>query len=155
MQPFIVKSTQYGRGLFAARPIRRGEVVTIARGPIIPYSVVARKRKPDNALQISRNRYIDFRAPGVYANHSCTPNAGFSDDTILIAIKDIEKGQEITYDYSTTMDKDTEASFESGRCLCGSRACRGTITGFKTLPKSLQSFYKRLDVVQKFLLKEK
>lgn len=151
MTVYEVKPARHGKGLFATERIPAGTAILVARGTVIPYSVVARKRKSDNALQIGRNRYIDLRAPSVFLNHSCQPNTGFADDTVLVAIKHLEQGDELFFDYSTTMDKDTVCSFT---CACGSKACRKEIAGFKTLPKSLQTFYKRLGVVQKFLFKE-
>jgi len=44
-----------------------------------------------------------------FFNHSCDPNAGLQIDgqkVWLVAIKNITQGEEITWDYSTTMDED-------------------------------------------------
>lgn len=61
----------------------------------------------------------------MFVNHSCDPNCGFLNNTImseLYAIRDIEPGEEITFDYQCM---DTENSFYSGMiCKCGSANCR-------------------------------
>ena len=151
MRAYLPKKAKHGLGLFATRVINEGEVILAFAGPIISYQQVLRKRTPDNAFQISRNRYVDLRKPGVLANHSCEPNAGVTPDLILIALKKISKDEEITYDYSACMDKDTTCDFV---CDCGARTCRKTIRGFATLPKKKQLYYRVRQVIQKFLIKE-
>ncbi len=58
-------------------------------------------------------------------NHSCDPNAGFNDAGMLIAIHDIEVGEEITYDY---LKHPVPASPWNFECLCGAVNCRGWIS---------------------------
>ena len=60
-----------------------------------------------------------------YINHSCDPNC----ETDIVrgkiwinAIKHIQKGEELTYDYGYDMD-----SFEDHPCRCGSKNCIGYI----------------------------
>ncbi len=65
--------------------------------------------------------------PAKYINHSCDPNA--ETDIIrgkiwVIALRDIEKGEEITYDYCYDLD-----SWEDHPCRCGSKNCLGYIVG--------------------------
>lgn len=60
-----------------------------------------------------------------FVNHSCQPNAGIQGDRTLIALRNLEPGEEITYDYAMT---DT-SSYDEFECLCGSYECRGRITG--------------------------
>lgn len=145
-----IKPARHGKGLFATRDIAVGTLILSMRGPVISYTQVLHKRNPDNAFQISMNRYIDLRSPSVYGNHSCSPNAGVTPNLMLVAIKNIKRGQEVRYDYSTCMDYLTECEFP---CECGARNCRKIIRGFSTLPRGLQSLYIRLGIVQKFLLK--
>ncbi len=87
-----------------------------------------------------------------FVNHSCNPNSGIkvtNRKVILIAIKNIQEGQEITFDYSTTMDED---DWEMD-CNCGSQYCRKKIKDFKHLSKKIQEKYIRLGIVPKFILK--
>lgn len=152
MSVIRIQRARHGRGLFATRHIAAGESILRMRGPRITYAQVLRKRTPDNAFQISRNRYIDLRSPGVIGNHSCNPNAGVTPNLELVAIKPIRQGQEIRYDYSACMDKDTSCDF---RCGCAHASCRRTICGFATLPPSTRRRYRLLGIVQPFLLRER
>lgn len=63
---------------------------------------------------------------GRFMNHSCDPNTWslFGDDDIMVARRDIQPGEEVTYDYATTQ-VDMPLHFE---CRCGSANCRGIVT---------------------------
>ena len=60
-----------------------------------------------------------------YFNHSCEGNLGFDDDGDFIAIRDITKGEELTYDYALA---ESNPEFRM-LCTCGSKNCRKIITG--------------------------
>ena len=66
-----------------------------------------------------------------WINHCCDPNceAIEEDDRIFIyAIRDIEAGEELFYDYALEIDEPiTEESKEKFACRCGSSKCRGTM----------------------------
>ena len=64
------------------------------------------------------------------------------------SIKDIKKGEEITWDYSTTMDED---KWEMD-CVCQSKNCRKRIKDFKYLPKEIQQKYIKLGIVPDYIL---
>jgi hypothetical protein len=70
-------------------------------------------------------------------NHSCDPTTSWSNSTTLVALRDIEAGEEITYDYSTS---DITQVFEM-KCECGSSRCRGTITNRDYLDPAWQDHY--------------
>jgi hypothetical protein len=58
-----------------------------------------------------------------YINHSCKPNIGFSGDDKLIALRDIECGEQVVRDYAYT---ETQDSHHYGMiCECASQDCRG------------------------------
>ena len=60
---------------------------------------------------------------GYFMNHSCDPTA-VAFGKLYIAFRDIEPGEEITYDYATT-----ETQFDRiPECKCGTARCRGSIT---------------------------
>ncbi len=62
-----------------------------------------------------------------YINHSCNPNCEVDiiDGKIwIIAIKKINKGDELTYDYGYEFDKD---DFRDHVCKCGEKKCIGFI----------------------------
>ncbi|HLD98020.1 MAG TPA: SET domain-containing protein-lysine N-methyltransferase [Candidatus Nanoarchaeia archaeon] len=63
--------------------------------------------------------------PAKYINHSCDPNAEIDiiDDKIwIIASRDINPGEEITYDYAYDLE-----NWEDHPCRCGSANCVGYI----------------------------
>ena len=61
-------------------------------------------------------------------NHSCEPNLGFSSLDEMVAIRDIQPGDEIAYDYQCM---ETEATFyQISDCRCGSLVCRKHISKF-------------------------
>ncbi len=65
-----------------------------------------------------------------YINHSCEPNAGFpTGKPELFALRDIVTGEEIAWDYSTSL---VEEGW-SLECRCGSERCRGTVLPFFAL----------------------
>ena len=59
-----------------------------------------------------------------FINHSCNPNCGIKGHLQIVAMRDIESGEEITFDYAMT-----ESSDYSMDCKCGAKNCRKTITG--------------------------
>lgn len=123
-------SNIHGIGVRAKEDIAKGEIVGVLGGIVVPTSEINEYRKimGDLGVQISDNFWIvpstkEEVKTGGAVNHSCNPNLGFKGDIIIIAIKDIKKGEEFTMDYGlyhSTMD-----SFE---CNCGSENCRKIIT---------------------------
>ena len=70
-----------------------------------------------------------------WANHSCDPNceAIEEDDRIFIyAMRDIQPGEEISYDYALELDEPvTDELKKEFECFCGSPKCRGTMLELK------------------------
>ena len=109
-KPYRVGRSRTGLGLFATKPIKKGAKIVRYFGPLLD----SRKKK-DDAIE---NKYL-FELNGRwtidgsvrkniarYINHACKPNAE-SDvkprkrKVIIRAIKNIEPGEEINYDYGT------------------------------------------------------
>ena len=62
-----------------------------------------------------------------YINHSCDPNCEVDiiDNKIwILSIKKIRKGEELSYDYGYSFDKD---DYKDHICRCGSKKCIGYI----------------------------
>lgn len=77
-----------------------------------------------------------------YINHSCNPNC--ESDIIkgkiwIIAIKDIQKGDELSYNYGYDYD-----SYEDHPCRCGCYNCMGFILGEDYWPKFKRKLAKKL-----------
>ena len=144
----LIGPCSLGKGLFAARAFAAGELILRFRGSLIDFrTVLSRGEAQANPLQIGLDRYIDLEAPGVFANHSCDPNAGIRNDVELIALQGITSGEEIRYDYSTTMWEDHWTM----RCDCRTSCCRGVIADFHTLPQMQQRSYLHRGIVQRFI----
>jgi hypothetical protein len=67
---------------------------------------------------------------------------------VLIALKPIPAGEEIRFDYSTTMSEDHWTL----ECRCGEPDCRGLVKDFHLLPSVLQEQYVERGIVQTFIL---
>jgi len=149
MIKFQVSDSRFGLGVFAMVPIEPGEFILYVAGKLINF---ASSRLPggEYAVQIGRDTYIDPIYPSRFLNHSCSPNAGLVDDIRLVALRQIIPGEEICFDYSTSM---LERHWEL-ECQCASPGCRGTIQDFDLLPSTLRNRYLSLGVVQSFILTE-
>lgn len=144
----VIADCQLGRGVFAAQDFVAGEELLQFQGEIISLAQVLEKSGHEgDPLQAGEDTYLDLESPGVYVNHSCTPNSGVKHDRILVALRAIRKGEEIQYDYSTTMG---DGGWKMP-CRCGSLDCRGVVGDFAALPERLQSSYLKLGVVQRYL----
>lgn len=149
---YTVGKNHYGKAVFAAKNYKKDDVIVVFEGPI-----VGKKDLPKN-LHGKRDRYVQVglgeymgpsRTTDDYINHSCDPNSGlkFTDfGILLIAIKAIKVGEEITWDYSTTMHDDNWTM----DCLCGSKKCRKVIKEFRNLPTPLKKKYKKLGILPKY-----
>lgn len=145
---FHIAECEFGRGLFASRTVRKGEIILRFRGrrfdrddPIHHTETAAL------LLQTGVRTYILAESPSVYVNHCCVPNAGLVGNRRLVALSDILPGEQITFDYSTSMDD----GLWSLECRCGHRECRGIVRDFKHLPRRVQERYLDLGVVQGFI----
>src|SRR3954467_8788010 len=109
-KPYRVGRSRPGLGLFATKPIKKGSKIIRYFGPLLDS-----KKKKDDAIE---NKYLfeltnRWTIDGSvrenvarYINHACRPNAE-SDvkprkrKVYIRAIKKIEPGEEINYDYGT------------------------------------------------------
>lgn len=146
-----VAPSDIGSGVFAARDLMRGAGILNFAGPLTDADdPIHRTEEGANLLQIDDRLYLVPEPPGVFVNHSCRPNAGLVNTTTLIALRDIRAGEEIRFDYSTTMDEDLWTL----ACRCGASTCRGLIRDFKYLPPDLQQSYLSSGIVQPFIVRK-
>lgn len=141
-------ASRFGLGLFATRAFDQGEPILRFSGPLLSLEQeIAKGEAQANPLQVDDGLDVDIGDPGVYAIHSCRPNAGSRNDIDLVALRPIPPGQEIVWDYSTSMWEDCWVM----ACGCGEACCRFRIGDFPTLPASQQLDYLRRAVVQRFI----
>ena len=115
-------------GAFTLQPIKEGDVISVWDGPYA-------EKLPDSDLAkfylyIRPNKWL-VGFGGDYAesfiNHSCDPNAEIAwtgDIATLVAIRNIEPCEEITFDYGTVIPPGDNFTFS---CTCGAVKCRETI----------------------------
>ena len=72
----------------------------------------------------------------LFLNHSCEPNVGFAGNIVLVAMRDIGTGEELTTDYALFDDYDGAME-----CRCGTASCRGVIDGRDWRRPELQRRY--------------
>ncbi len=58
-------------------------------------------------------------------NHSCQPNVGFNAAEDFVAMRAIQRGEELCWDYAFG---ESNPKFRM-RCRCGAAGCRGVVTG--------------------------
>lgn len=140
----IKETRKKGIGVFALRNFRRGEVVfTNLRGKLVKDKNLAKilKSEGDHLNEIDKETWEIMNPLGRFVNHSCDPNTlpKESSKKIVpyIALKPIEKGDEITVDYRINAHMGN-----TWKCYCGSKNCLGKITSdFFTLSEGLQKKY--------------
>ena len=132
-----------GQGLFAGKSLERNEVVFFARGKTIALVVDTKKASMSypNAIGLSKQRWLDPASsnPLPYLNHSCDPNLGIRGARTFVALRDIDKDEHLTLDYSIT-ECDPLWTLEK-KCVCGTKLCRGTIRSIQFLPKHIFKKY--------------
>lgn len=141
----VRNSPIHGQGLFARAPIEKGEIVAVKGGYILDEQEWAAIEPALGSaeIQVTEELFIapvnnDHREGAMlYTNHSCDPNIALQGQIILVAMRDIQKNEELTHDWATMDDADYEI-----RCNCRSIHCRGIITGKDWMKKELQSKYK-------------
>ena len=121
-----VGEVAYGRGVFATRPFRKGELVGVIQGDIIDDEDYS----SDYCMDLGGTLSLEPRGPFRYLNHSCEPNAQLfivpperpDEDPVLIleATRTIRPGQELTIDYAWPAEYAVP-------CQCQSISCRGWI----------------------------
>ena len=104
---FRIGRSSAGLGLFATRPIAKQRYIVTYSGARIATAEATRQeqRGAKYMFEIDSRWTIDGssrRNLGRYANHSCRPNAEAvlrRGKIVLVAVRDIAPGDEITYDY--------------------------------------------------------
>lgn len=148
VQPFAIRENNRKLAVYATRFIRKGEEIMVFEGKLISFKeAVSKGKRMGDPLQVEESLYLDLEQPASSINHSCDPNCGLINNRKLIAIRDIVKGEELTFDYSTTMDED----FWEMKCRCSSPSCRKIIRDFKFLEKNLQKKYYIMGIVPQFI----
>jgi hypothetical protein len=137
----VGKSNIHGLGLFAGNFIQQRHIIIEYTGEAISHEEDKIRETRDKEegkvltyrFKLDERTVIDAAAcegnESRYINHSCRPNSGAR--TIYLngrrrlffyALRDIDVGQEITYDYKFVPETDSSNRIE---CQCGEESCKG------------------------------
>src|SRR5437763_14555354 len=134
----VRKSGVHGRGVYAAQFIPENARIIEYTGERVSWEAAPDDKNDPHTFNfgLENGDVINPEIGGNDArwiNHSCNPNceAIEEDDRVFIyAIRDIEAGEELFYDYALEIDEPiTEESKKEFVCHCGSSNCRGTMLG--------------------------
>ena len=133
-----------GTGVFAKEKIFKGEEIGVLGGVIVHKDQIKEYWSIMNqvGIQISDNFFIvpttreELEKYGVF-NHSCESNVGFSNSITFVAMRDIEPGEELVFDYAFC-----ETFYNGFDCKCGTKSCRKKITPEDWKIKSIQEKYR-------------
>ena len=144
-----IGESKFGKGIFAARAFTPGTpLMRITGSPMTFEDTVALGTEESHSMQIGLQDYILVQPPFLFSNHSCDPNCGINEHLELITIKPVSKGEELTWDYSTSM---LERHWTM-KCNCGAARCRGIVEDFDRIPANFQREYIEKNIVLPFIL---
>lgn len=140
--PIVVRRSKvHGLGVFAARVIRKGEVIDEYTGERISHAAANRRYRHrdvnDNhtfLFTVSSRTVIDATRRGNdtrFINHRCDPNCEpriRRGRVFIVAIRTIRAGEELGFEYNIGREDDDPPNVDDiYACRCGARRCRGTI----------------------------
>ncbi len=124
------RAAEGGPGIFAVEPVRAGELLTVWSGYIVNAAQLAglSPLQQKRSIQVEEGLYLvsmRLDEPADYVNHSCNPNAGLSGQIALMAMRDIQAGEEVCFDYAMS----DGTPYDEFACACGAPDCRGRVSG--------------------------
>jgi uncharacterized protein len=155
----VAASSIGGQGVFANMPIAKGDVIHQMGGAEVNLAtcivrIATRQLRIDDPLPVGRFNYIVLDTFSNRFNHSCAPNALLRKTTELFAIRDIAAGEEITFDYSTTLRRMFYSRLWRMPCNCGAPRCRHFISDVTTIPRDRLRHYIQVGGLQAFIRAE-
>lgn len=155
----IKETGKYGKGVYAKEFIPRGTIIRVFSGDILTFDECIKRIKDGaedqaDSLQIGLELDMDLDEVSRTFNHSCMPNAGLRKISELVAIEDIQVGDQITYDYSATVGPNVTSKVWSMNCECGTKECRKKISNVLTIPTKQLRKYKKADGLQAYIVRE-
>ena len=149
----LTNTKKKGTGLFTKKGIKKGELLLQVDMSKMPRYTIEEIRElcekdpeinGDHSNYVGHGKYVVEDTLASYMNHSCDPNTIYKMHSIavydVIAIRDIQAGEELTHDYGATAIDQLQGYFYwEDKCFCGSDNCRKIIHGdFFKLPKDWQ-----------------
>jgi SET domain-containing protein len=135
-------------GEFALEDIKKDEIIAVFGGHII--TEMEKSKLPKNIGELGLGIddglligpiSVDETDDAEWFNHSCDPNSGLLGQIILVAMRDIKKGEEITFDYVMSCSQKGKKRILFP-CDCDSPNCRKEMTNQDWRNPELQQKYK-------------
>jgi hypothetical protein len=137
----VRRSNVHGLGVFAAKRIPKGTRIIEYVGERVSHDEADRRYEEKDANDshtflfiVDSKTVIDAGVDGNDArffNHSCDPNCESTVEkrrVYIEALRDIESGAELTYDYQIQREDDDPDNIDDVfACRCGFPQCRGTM----------------------------
>lgn len=119
-----------GFGSRAIAAIAPGTPVATFGGVAVSYLeiIASDPDRRSRSIQVETDLYFlgpVVREPGDSINHSCNPNCGMGNATMVVAMRHISPGEELTFDYAMSDSSD----YDEFECMCMHSNCRGMIRG--------------------------
>jgi hypothetical protein len=135
---YIDRKEGKGKSIFANKDFKKDEVIFLICGPIISEATIY-------SIPLNLNLFIDpafLNNPAMYLCHDCEPSAGIKNTTLLVACRDIKKGEEIAIDYAMVVyEYGKEMTEENLVCNCNKSSCRKKLGSYKNLSEELREKY--------------
>lgn len=155
MKNVEIKKSKNGLGIFAKTKFKTKENIFEVKGEFISCDEEndIDEKTRDNSFRYDEEKYLSPAGElGDFLNHSCDPNSAVvkkGDKLFIVAVRDINPGDEVVIDYSTILASDD--SWEMG-CHCGLEICRKVIKKFDSLPIQIRQKYIASNMVPKYIL---
>jgi SET domain-containing protein len=128
-----------GEGVFAKERIEPDELIAEWDGEIYPFEHPGwTEDLLSHVIQFERARFRDALGLARRINHSCEANSGIKELFRVVAMRPIEPGEEVTWDYEMTEDSE----WWRMRCLCGTPSCRKLIGAYRNMPAEVRARYR-------------
>lgn len=132
---YVAPTSTTGLGVYTRIPFRPHEAVLGILGEerIFKSRTIADALSNPDWIGVGKHRWLEPTGFAAFLNHSCEPNLGFAHERLLVAIRDIESGEQLTFDYAVSEDE----PLWTMHCACGAANCRGVIRSVHHLPEEI------------------
>ena len=151
----FIKKSKNGKGVFAKKDFLEGETLFEIKGKLITCEEDENidEETRSNTIRFNRDYFLSPKENFAnFTNHSCNPNSKIykrNNKLFIVAIKDINKNEEIVFDYSTVLASD---DIWEMKCKCGEKICRKVVKKFKSLPTKIKKEYIISKIVPAYIL---
>lgn len=136
---YLKNTKKFGKGVFTRKKIKRGQLVAAFDGKRYDGRFKAwTKDLLTHTIQYGPSHWRDSKGLARYMNHSCAPNCGIRGLFRVVAMREIQAGEHLTWDYEMTEKSD----WYRLRCRCNSSKCRKVIGHHDRMPADVRESYK-------------